>query len=201
MVARALKIPYLWIDAVCVIQGDETNWIWQNEVTRMCSIYENALVTIAAVDGKNSDAGLFKLDPRRQATPFNVSSLPNKTMTVFARKAPADRLYGCMSRIWPKGNQNTGSLHTRGWTLQEIVLSTRILWFTRSELGFTCPINRACQCQPHLANCSKNEPTIYSRHMNIHSMEFADLDLYEWMNSWLRLLEDDTSRDFSKTTD
>ena len=32
-------------------------------------------------------------------------------------------------------------------------------------------------------------------------MEFADLDLYGWMNSWLRLLEEYTSRDFSKTTD
>lgn len=201
MVDRALNIPYLWIDAVRIVQGTETSWVWQNEVAEMCSIYEKAAVTIAGVDGKDSDAGLFKIDLSRQAAPFVVSPLNRSTATIFARKSPIDGPYGYSSRFKNEVDQSFGSLHTRGWTLQEMLLSTRVLWFTKSKLGFTCPISRASQCQPRLTKWNRSNRGRYGPYMNIHSMESEELSSSYWAYRWLNIVRDYTTRDLANKID
>ncbi|KAF1812504.1 hypothetical protein P152DRAFT_416640, partial [Eremomyces bilateralis CBS 781.70] len=57
LVARALSIPNLWIDSLCILQDSTPDW--EFEAANMCDIYENALVTFAAVDSPSSDSGLF----------------------------------------------------------------------------------------------------------------------------------------------
>jgi hypothetical protein len=43
---RRLGIQYLWIDAFCIIQGDEADWT--SNAARMDEIYGKATLTIAA---------------------------------------------------------------------------------------------------------------------------------------------------------
>ncbi|KAF2114725.1 heterokaryon incompatibility protein-domain-containing protein, partial [Lophiotrema nucula] len=45
-ICQKLSIPYLWIDALCIIQDDEDDW--QREAGRMCDIYSSSYITIAA---------------------------------------------------------------------------------------------------------------------------------------------------------
>ena len=44
---RALSIPYLWVDALCIVQDDISDW--QRESSRMGEIYANAYVTICSL--------------------------------------------------------------------------------------------------------------------------------------------------------
>ena len=44
--ARALQIPYIWIDALCIIQDDETDKA--SEISKMDHIYQNAVLNIGA---------------------------------------------------------------------------------------------------------------------------------------------------------
>ncbi|OCL02676.1 HET-domain-containing protein, partial [Glonium stellatum] len=55
--ARQFGIRYLWIDSLCIIQDSPDDW--ESEASQMGAYYRNALVTISAAHGSNSDAGLF----------------------------------------------------------------------------------------------------------------------------------------------
>ena len=51
LVTRALGIRYLWIDSLCIIQGDNTDW--EQESAKMGSIYEGSYITLAATASLN----------------------------------------------------------------------------------------------------------------------------------------------------
>lgn len=55
--ARKLGLEYVWIDSMCIIQGDEKDW--QRESTQMYSVYSNAYITFAALHAHDSHDGLF----------------------------------------------------------------------------------------------------------------------------------------------
>ncbi|KAH8803049.1 heterokaryon incompatibility protein-domain-containing protein, partial [Xylogone sp. PMI_703] len=56
-VARGLGYSYIWIDSLCIVQDDQEDW--KAEAQRMAIIYDNAVCTIAAMDGADSDSGLL----------------------------------------------------------------------------------------------------------------------------------------------
>ncbi|KAF4485632.1 pre-mRNA-splicing factor rse-1 [Fusarium agapanthi] len=60
-VCRKLSIEYLWIDSLCIIQGHEHNWAIESP--KVCDIYQNAYLTIAAAAAHNSSEGLFQPRP------------------------------------------------------------------------------------------------------------------------------------------
>ncbi|PVH93010.1 hypothetical protein DM02DRAFT_604521, partial [Periconia macrospinosa] len=64
LVARGLSIPFLWIDSFCILQDSPTDW--EREAAKMCYIYENALVTFAALHSPASASGLFLSNPHRR---------------------------------------------------------------------------------------------------------------------------------------
>ncbi|KKP06993.1 serine/threonine protein kinase [Trichoderma harzianum] len=65
-VTRALGVPYLWIDSLCIIQEDEKDW--ELEATRMEEVFSFAYCTIAASRGTSSLSGfLGKRKPRAYA--------------------------------------------------------------------------------------------------------------------------------------
>ncbi len=56
-VTIALGYGYLWIDSLCIVQDSSEDW--KKEARRMAIIYDNAILTIAAMDAENSSQGLF----------------------------------------------------------------------------------------------------------------------------------------------
>ncbi|KAF2435212.1 HET-domain-containing protein, partial [Tothia fuscella] len=54
-VARCLGIRFLWIDSLCFLQDDSTDWTVQ--VADMANIYQGARLTVAAASSKDSDGG------------------------------------------------------------------------------------------------------------------------------------------------
>ena len=61
-----LKVKYLWIDALCILQDFGPSSEWNQESLRMDSIYGNAYFTIAASAATDSSKGLFR--SRKQYT-------------------------------------------------------------------------------------------------------------------------------------
>lgn len=55
--ARRLKLRYLWIDSLCIIQDDSDDW--SLHVAAMADIYRNAYITLAAGASCDDDGGLF----------------------------------------------------------------------------------------------------------------------------------------------
>lgn len=60
-------------------------------------------------------------------------------------------------------NMIEGALTQRGWTLQEITLSPRVLWFGAWEMAWRCACTTACECQPELIRKLANVPDSYKR--------------------------------------
>jgi len=59
IMTRALGIRYLWIDSLCIIQDDKDDW--RRESAKMCTIYRDSYLTLAASKNKGTDGGLFSL--------------------------------------------------------------------------------------------------------------------------------------------
>jgi hypothetical protein len=57
VIARSLKIRYVWIDALCIVQNDAQDWA--RGTAEMCSIYENACVTVSADCSPGVHYGIF----------------------------------------------------------------------------------------------------------------------------------------------
>jgi hypothetical protein len=136
-IARELKIKWMWIDALCIIQDDRKDW--ERESVKMGAIYSMAYATIAADAGSDSDAGCFNIKSVSQDltsgnTPFELaSSLDDGTESKIYLWDPA--------RSAPKTTtpEIDGSpLSERGWVCQERILSPRILHYTDTQLFWEC---------------------------------------------------------------
>lgn len=57
-----MDIRYLWIDCLCIIQGDEKDW--QTEANMMQSVYANALINVAASDAEHENGNNHLYAPK-----------------------------------------------------------------------------------------------------------------------------------------
>ena len=62
-VTRRFGFEYLWIDALCIIQDDKSDW--EKESAKMCNIYRDSVLTLVASSSTRGDQGMFSARPRR----------------------------------------------------------------------------------------------------------------------------------------
>lgn len=67
LVSRYLGFEYLWIDALCIIQDEESDW--QHECSFMQDIYQRSSLTIAAGSAKDSISGFLRFRDTRRPSP------------------------------------------------------------------------------------------------------------------------------------
>ncbi|EXK29255.1 serine/threonine protein kinase [Fusarium oxysporum f. sp. melonis 26406] len=136
-VTRALKIPYLWIDSLCIIQDDPKDW--RREAARMGQVFSNAYCTIAAASAAASNEGF--LTPK-------LNSALSATL-----KTPEGGLLH-ISEFMENYNRDLESapLNTRGWVMQERALSRRTLHFTKTQVYWECGNGLHCERLFKLSN-------------------------------------------------
>ncbi|KAH7395597.1 heterokaryon incompatibility protein-domain-containing protein, partial [Cadophora sp. MPI-SDFR-AT-0126] len=118
-ITRMLGIKYLWIDSLCIIQDQLSDW--EHESAKMHEYYRNSYVTIAALDSKNSFAGILHQREVRSIQLLGSGKL------FLRRKMPTARsIY------------ENSILESRAWCLQERLLSTRVINMGKSEILFEC---------------------------------------------------------------
>jgi hypothetical protein len=131
-VTRLLDVPYLWLDCLCIVQDDVSDW--QQEAAKMASIFENAVCTITAASAENCHAGLGISAPLPPAAQFELPTAANPSTTTVSRFSSRRR--GELPR--PRDHYRQSLLHTRGWILQEMVLSRRIVHLLDGGLLWQC---------------------------------------------------------------
>ncbi|CAF9927214.1 hypothetical protein IMSHALPRED_007166 [Imshaugia aleurites] len=117
---RSLGFKYLWIDALCIIQDDEADWL--AESSKMITVYGEATLVISATAAKDSDSGI--LTKRRV--------LYSPVLGLAKSRHLRQRL---LRGMWDVDNS---PLSTRGWGLQERVLASRIVHFTKRQMIWEC---------------------------------------------------------------
>jgi hypothetical protein len=146
-----LGIQYLWIDSICIVQDDRGDW--EREAAQMASIYENASLTIAAAAAPDANQGLFTQGNQTVASPQPLARTPvdiyvRKTMPYSLGHIDCGNIENIDQFSIPTARQH--SISSRGWCLQERLLSRRIVFFGRHEVAWECSTGSMCYCQKAL---------------------------------------------------
>ncbi|KAF2116882.1 heterokaryon incompatibility protein-domain-containing protein, partial [Lophiotrema nucula] len=143
IVTRYLGLKYLWIDSLCILQGDAEDWA--QESGKMASIYGSAYVVISATSAKGSETGFLSSRPDDCAIKLKLGT-DGATYSVFARPAILHTPFlgaGFQERRFTHPDY---PLLERAWCFQERLLATRVLHFTRGETVFECKAQSYCEC-------------------------------------------------------
>lgn len=150
--SRKLQIRYLWIDSLCIIQGDKLDW--EIEAAKMGRYYRNSWLTIGAgleTDGLFSERRAEQIYYRLPLMSEQPSIVPS---SLYITAEPTD------------GLRTPSPLYSRAWVFQEEVLSSRFLSFEPTQLWFrdsSGPYPEFCFPQK-LDNCQ--QPHL-KQHINI----------------------------------
>jgi hypothetical protein len=136
-VTRQLGIKYLWVDSLCIVQDDDKDK--RQNLSQMCSIYQNALLTISAACTESSNSGfLYKRSlPVRL---FALNQAVAKAYTTFTLRARTeDGREGSLIVSQPlKYAELFEPIERRAWTLQEMLMSDRLLIYSSLQLLWRC---------------------------------------------------------------
>ncbi|KAI9708475.1 MAG: hypothetical protein M1820_003936 [Bogoriella megaspora] len=138
-VCRYLGVAYIWIDSLCIVQGDSEDW--EQEAPLMHQIYRNSYCNIAATDSTDGRGGLF-----RGRTASDI--VPTKYRA--GNKSPflCDRTWLVVAKdIW-KDELLFSPVYSRGWVFQERMLSPRLLHFAKHQVFWDCAAVSACETFP-----------------------------------------------------
>jgi hypothetical protein len=191
---RKLGFRYLWVDALCILQSEgpedkQHKDDWSYEAARFGQYYENATLTIAASGAISSQQGLF-LD--RPALCFDP-----KTVTLTINKMSGGTTYVAVqppSPLWELSIQDAPLL-TRGWAIQERVLSKRILHFGASCLLWECHELKTTEASPN-----SSDPKVYGYRNEEFISVFQNLENQqqdELMTLWYQFVESYSGTNFS----
>ncbi|KAF2129390.1 HET-domain-containing protein [Dothidotthia symphoricarpi CBS 119687] len=129
-VVRCLGYQYLWVDALCIVQDSEVDWL--AEASKMSSVYSGAALTIAVADSSDHTQGGYR---------DRMGLIGEGEWYMFPSVSQVQ------SAVRPKG-----LLDTRSWVLQEQLLSPRILYFDNGELYWDCITMSASESCPFSAS-------------------------------------------------
>jgi len=191
-ITRKFGIRYLWIDALCILQDSKSDW--EVQATEMAAIYRNSLFTIAAENATDSSGGCFANRDGYLVRPHELNPPVFGAADIFKNYIRAHVPDICLN----------STLTSRGWILQEEVLSTRTLRYQKDQLSWRCCTSIASEQHPGMRSVI-NSDFISEFQQNI-------LDSTPWFHSdapsqssfntvWHHVLMDYSSRSLSIKTD
>ncbi|KAK5630875.1 hypothetical protein RRF57_006590 [Xylaria bambusicola] len=123
-VAYGLGLQYLWIDSLCIIQDDPSDW--ETESKLMEHVFSSSYCTIAASCSFGSGDGFLKARPARRSV--TMQGPPDSNATYFVCETIDDFFQ----------DVEKSELNQRGWVLQERALSRRTIYFTNRQCYWEC---------------------------------------------------------------
>ncbi|KAK2773112.1 heterokaryon incompatibility protein [Colletotrichum kahawae] len=126
-ITRETGVRYLWIDSLCIIQDDKSDWA--AESSRMSAVYETAYLVIAASGASDPSEGCFSSKPR----------CPVAVEIPYESSSGTDGATVCISLRNPDNDRPAfGPLNQRGWALQETHLARRTVYYMPGGMCWKC---------------------------------------------------------------
>lgn len=137
-VTSELGYRYLWIDSLCIIQGDPDDWKEQSVL--MGSIYYNADCNIAAMVAEDGTKGCFGTrDP----------AVLSATLLSWKQDHEDAKSYAISSVMRLPGSSWNTPLTRRAWVTQERYLARRQLCFLGNQVYWECTELVASEQEPN----------------------------------------------------
>jgi hypothetical protein len=128
---RALGLRYLWIDSICIIQGE--NGDFGREWKRMEDVFSDAYCVVEATCAAGPWDGFLKKDR------------PQRDYLTLLRESHSSPIYVCryLDDFYREVLQ--ADMNKRGWVLQERALARRTIYFARQQTFFECGAGVRCE--------------------------------------------------------
>ena len=191
--AWRLGIEYVWIDSLCIIQNSADDWA--REAGRMHNVYGNSWLTVAATSNPDCCSGILD-NPHDEETRARFASF--KDSIPYSGKTHKNQHFSWLA-VPGDINTCTGDKHengkcrwpllTRGWVLQERLLSPRVLYFTAASLLWSCKKEKKDE-EADVGHC--HQPT----HMGVRDPYPGSHD-----RSWLDIIEEYSELNFTNHDD
>jgi hypothetical protein len=124
-ISQRLGLDYLWIDSLCILQGDIEDW--RREAALMSSVYGGSSINIAASSAVNVHEGCFLKEP------YLVDGLRAR-ISVAGSKLVRDFRSSSVYELSTTGSH----LATRAWAVQEKILPPRTIHFGNRGAFWEC---------------------------------------------------------------
>ncbi|KAF9873404.1 hypothetical protein CkaCkLH20_09217 [Colletotrichum karsti] len=135
-VTRELGLQFIWIDALCIIQDDNT--FKAKELGKMGNIYQCATFTIIASAAKDVTQGFLN---KRTPTAERIAGMTLETQPAFSIEARGKRGKTMVKRpvlLTPSHRESIEPWYRRAWTFQEFLFSRRRLQYNGNQTTWTC---------------------------------------------------------------
>lgn len=178
---RELGLRYVWIDALCIIQDSADDW--KLEAAKMAEIYSKAAVTISTLNSDRSTSGFLK--PRQ-----------TKAAVVSSEFTVQELLPSLLDTL------EDSCLNTRGWCMQERLLSMALLHIGESQVFWECRAGYGSEVGDF--NTSNDRVGVS---FNYATKEFIELRqkfnpaTFQGWNTWYNLVTEYTARNLTFTAD
>ena len=177
-ITRKLCIPYLWIDALCIIQDSEDDK--NEEISSMKDVYACSALAIVAASANAVAEGFLQDRPDTKdlfTIPFRMKS------DLFGSFS-----FGKLSAI--SYNERSEPLAKRAWTLQEQLLAQRSVTFAVHTMLWDCKAGTRtfgdCFHYPY-SDSRERSYTLNLNKLLLHEEE-AIACKYDALTSWCRLV-------------
>jgi Heterokaryon incompatibility protein (HET) len=140
--ACELKVRWLWIDALCILQGDDEDWFFES--AQMDKVYTYSYCNISATASTDSSGGLFHSR--------NISRKWFESVTLRITgldKDPRDTVRCTISDLsfWATCVENAPA-NRRAWVFQERLLAPRVVHWCKDQIAFECRESDRAECRP-----------------------------------------------------
>lgn len=178
---RRLGLEYIWIDSLCIVQGDMADW--ETESVHMFDYYSNAYVTLGSTFSTNCNGGFFS-ERHVQVSRLYLFDVVFKgaTLPVYAYRP----FYGEEYDLdFAENHDSSGrstltgpfNLFKRAWTFQERLTSPRLVLFTENQLVFECHDGRWTQ-----ETNSMTEKTLKEKYRRLLASSGMDSSEASWID-------------------
>jgi len=132
-VTKALGIRYIWIDCLFIVQDSIVDW--EQEAQKMGAFYERAYVKIAATGAETGSDSFMAARATRDLEVLCDQNAPEKGTCFLAE----------LCTPHPQHHVENAPLNRRGWVLQELLLSCRVLHFAKDQIYWECSHHAVAQ--------------------------------------------------------
>jgi hypothetical protein len=192
-ITRRLNIQYLWVDALCILQGQDAmdRADWAKESVKMADIYGRAFLTIAAASSRCVYDGILHA---RESKEENLTEL-----FLGLQYAPYTRGRVYLGSTQSFTNSLDEPLYHHGWTLQERVLSPRVLIYKKDQLAWECQTSATTESGDDLGGVG--EMRFWKSAGDALSEEGQKLGTWASELSWQGIMTDYSARALSNPSD
>jgi serine/threonine protein kinase len=148
-ITRSLGVRYLWVDCLCIIQGDDGDFA--EEAERMETVFSSAYFVIAATSAEGMSSGFLNRTSRRQVNRqagHDIVCLPHRSKTgKIESMIYVDAAFNDFEK-----DVRDGPLNQRGWVFQERALARRTIHFTNNQTYWECGEGIRCETLTKMKN-------------------------------------------------